>query len=441
MADKFDLRPDIQLNTTVNSARFDEPLQRWFITTNRGDKVSAPILVLAVGTLSAPYKPAIAGIDEFAGALYHTGQWPKQPVDFTGKRVGIIGTGSSGIQCIPIIAEQADHLTVFQRTPQYTIPAGNRPLDPELARYNKENWPEVRERMLHSPFGTPHAIPEKSALDDTPEQRNHLFEKYWQIGGLAIAFNSYNDLLSNEDANHTIAEFVRSKIKQIVNDPDTAQRLLPDYLLGTKRQILDTGYYQTYNRDNVTLVDLRDNPIEKINTGSITTAHGDYPIDVLILATGYDAITGALQRLNPVGRGGISLKEEWKQRFSTYLGMMIPDFPNLFMIHGPESPAVLWNMPFGAELEAEWIRDCVAHMRDQGLETIEPADGMADAWGEEVAEVASHTLFPKTDSWYTGANIPGKHRQFAVHMGGPLYFQKLTEVAAKGYEGFVLKRS
>lgn len=439
MADKFDLKRDIQLNTWVTGARFDEATQRWVVETDSGERVSTRYLVCAVGTLSAAFKPDIAGIDSFAGECYHTGRWPQAGVSFAGKRVGVIGTGSSGVQAIPIIAREADHLTVFQRTPQYTLPAGNRPLDPDFLREIRENWPQVRESMLHSLFGAPFGLPERSALEDTPEQRRAVYEALWQQGGLGIAFASYKDILFNAEANDTLSEFVRDKIRQIVRDPDTARKLLPDYYLGTKRQILDTGYYETYNRDNVTLVDLREDPIERITRGGITTREADHSLDMLVLATGYDAVTGALQRLNPVGRDGVSLRERWRDRFCTYLGMTIPDFPNLFMIHGPESPSVLFNMPLGAELEAEWIRDCVAFMENEGIGAIEPAPGVDQAWGEEVAEVASHTLFPHTESWYTGANIPGKHRQFAVHLGGPAYFQRLTETAEKGYEGFVLE--
>ena len=439
VADRLDLRRDIELQTRVTAAQYDEAAQRWTVQTNRGARVSAQFLICAVGTLSAANRPDIPGLDSFAGECFHTGRWPHEEVDFTGKRVGIIGTGSSGVQAIPVIARSARHLTVFQRTPQYTIPAGNRPLDPDVVRHTREHWAQVRQQMIESPFGAPFVPSTRSALDDTPEQRQALYEKHWQQGGLGIAFDAYHDILFNQDANHTLAEFVRSKIGQIVRDPTTARKLMPDYLIGTKRQILDSGYYETYNRDNMTLVDLREDPIETITPGGVHTASGEHPLDMLILATGYDAITGALQNLNPRGRGGVTLKEAWAERFSTYLGMAIRGFPNLFMIHGPETPSVLFNMPLGAELEAEWIRDCIRYLRAHGLGAIEPAAGVEAAWGQEVAQVASHTLFPLTESWYTGANIPGKHRQFAVHLGGPQYFKRLADVAARDYEGFVLE--
>ncbi|MDF1818810.1 MAG: NAD(P)/FAD-dependent oxidoreductase [Immundisolibacteraceae bacterium] len=440
VADQLDLRRDIQLDTWVTDAHFNETTQRWIIETDQGESVSAQFIICAVGTLSAAHKPNIPGFDNFNGEVYHTGRWPTKGVDFAGKRVGVIGTGSSGVQSIPIIAREADQLTVFQRTPQYTIPAKNHLLDAEFRNHTKENWPDIRDQMVASPFGAPIAPGERSALEDSEAERNELYESLWQKGGFAIAFNSYGDILTNKDANYTLAEFVRSKIRATVKDPATAEKLLPTYYIGTKRLILDTGYHETYNRDNVTLVSLKEDPIEKITASGIRTAGGsEYPLDMLILATGYDAVTGAMQRLNPKGRNGLSLNEAWASRYNTYLGMTIPQFPNLFMIHGPETPSVLYNMPLGAELEAEWIRDCIDHLRKAGLGTIEPADGVEKAWGDEVLEIANETLFPHTDSWYTGANIPGKHRQFAVHLGGPLFFQRLTEVADKGYEGFVLQ--
>jgi len=441
VADQLDLRRDIQLDTWVTDAHFNETTQRWIIETDQGESVSAQFIICAVGTLSAAHKPDIPGFDDFTGEVYHTGRWPSSGVDFSGKRVGVIGTGSSGVQSIPVIAREADQLTVFQRTPQYTIPARNHLLDEEFLKHTKENWPEIRDQMVASPFGAPIAAGERSALEDSEAERNELYESLWQKGGFAIAFNSYGDILTNKDANYTLAEFVRSKIRATVKDPATAEKLLPDYYIGTKRLILDTGYHETYNRDNVTLVDLKTDPIERITATGVITASGDeHPLDILILATGYDAVTGAMQRLNPKGRNGISLNEEWASRYNTYLGMTIPQFPNLFMIHGPETPSVLYNMPLGAELEAEWIRDCIGHLRKENLGTIEPAAGVEKAWGQEVLEIANETLFPLTDSWYTGANIPGKHRQFAVHLGGPLFFQRLTGVAEEGYEGFVLKK-
>ena len=439
VADRFDLRRDIQLETWVSNPRYDEAAQRWTVETSAGQRVSAQFLICAAGTLSEPHKPDFAGFDDFTGECYHTGRWPQEPVSFAGKRVGVIGTGSSGVQSIPEIAREAAHLTVFQRTPQYSIPARNRPLEPELQQYARENWDEVRAKMKAHPVGMPFEMTTRLGAEDTPEQRQTLYEELWQKGSFNLLFGSYADLLTNKETNRTLADFVRGKIRETVCDPKIAAKLMPDYYLGTKRQILDNGYYETFNRDNVTLVDLREDPIQEFTHTSVRTATGDHPLDMLVLATGFDAISGTLLRLNPKGRGGVSLKEKWRTRFTTYLGMAISDFPNLFLIHGPGSPSVLYNMPLGAERETEWIGDCVRYLREQGLGAIEPTPDAEKAWDREIAELANETLYPLTDSWYTGANIPGKPRQFSVHLGGPLYFQRLSEVAAQGYEGFVFE--
>lgn len=440
VADRFDLRRDIQLETWVSDARYDEAAQRWQLETSAGEHVSAQFLICAVGTLSAAYKPNIPGIDSFTGECYHTGRWPQEPVSFAGKRVGVIGTGSSGVQAIPEIAREAAHLTVFQRTPQYSIPARNRPVDPEMVRDARENWEALRAKMNASPVGSPFAVTERSAFDDTPEQRQARYETLWQQGGLHLLFGSYADIMTNKEANRTLADFVRGKIREIVRDPQTAAKLMPDYYLGTKRQLLDNGYFETFNRDNVTLIDLREDPIQAITPTGMRTATGDHQLDMLVLATGFDAMTGALLRLNPKGRGNVRLAEKWRTRFDSYLGITIAEFPNLFMIHGPGSPSVLFNMPLGAELESTWIGNCVRYLREHGLGAIEATPDAEKSWDREVSEFANPTLYPLTDSWYTGANIPGKPRQFCVHLGGPLYFQRIAEVAAKGYEGFVLEK-
>lgn len=439
VADRLDLRRDIQLETWISDARYDEAGQSWLVETSAGARVSCRFLICAVGTLSAPNTPDIPGIKTFAGECYHTGRWPQTPVSFAGKRVGVIGTGSSGVQAIPEIAREAAHVTVLQRTPQYSIPARNRPLEPELLRHARENWEAIRAQLNTNPVGMPFKFSERLACEDTPEQRQALYEELWQKGGFHLLFSSYADLLTNKEANRTLAEFVRGKIRKTVRDPKTAAKLMPDYYLGTKRQLLDNGYYETFNRDNVTLIDLREDPIQEITPTGVRTATGDHPLDMLVLATGFDAITGTLLRLNPKGRGGVSLKEKWNTRFDTYLGLAISDFPNLFLIHGPGSPSVLYNMPLGAERESEWIGDCVRFLRERGLGAIEPTPEAEKNWDQEVTELANTTLYPLTDSWYTGANIPGKPRQFCVHLGGPRYFQRITEVATQGYEGFVFE--
>ena len=439
VADRFDLRRDIQFETWMRDACYDEEAQRWRLETSAGERISAQFLICAVGTLSATHMPDIPGLDTFAGECYHTGRWPHEPVSFADKRVGVIGTGSSGVQAIPEIAREAAYLTVFQRTPQYSIPVRNRPMDPELVRQARENWAAIRAKMTASPLGAPFEVSERSAFEDTSEQRQALYEELWQKGGFHILFGSYADLLTNKEANRTLADFVRGKIREIVCDPATAEKLMPDYYLGTKRQLLDDGYYETFNRDNVALVDLRQDPIQEILPEGVRTANSEHLLDMLVLATGFDAITGALLRLNPRGRGGASLEEKWRTRFDSYLGMTVADFPNLFMIHGPGSPSVLFNMPLGAELESAWIGDCVRYLRKHGLGAIEPTPDAEQRWDREVAAIANETLYPLTDSWYTGANIPGKHRQFCVYLGGPDYFRRLSEVASQGYEGFVFE--
>ncbi len=441
VADRLDLRRDITLGTRIAGAVYDERAQRWNVTTDKGDTVRAQFLVCATGALSAAHIPPLPGLDSFAGECYHTGRWPAdKAVSFGGKRVGVIGTGSSGIQSIPVIAQQAAHLTVFQRTAQYTIPAGNRPTDPaDVARAHKE-WPEIRRIMKSTPIGSPVPASTTSAREHTPAQRRAVFEAAWKQGGLGgVLVESYYDIVTDEEVNGWLADFVREKIRETVTDPVTAAKLMPDYLIATKRQVQDEGYYATFNRDNVSLVDLRSDPIVGITPHGIRTEHGEHALDMLVFATGFDAITGALERINPVGRDGIALKQRWAQRFNSYLGMTIPGLPNLFMIHGPESPCVLFNMPLGAELEGDWIRDCIVHLRAHDYGAIEPAPGVDIEWAREVEAAASETLFPKTDSWYTGANIAGKHRQFAVHMGGPAYFENLTQIAQAGYPGLVME--
>ena len=440
VADRMDLRRDIELGTRITAAAYDEAGQCWRVDTSAGTQVAAPFLICASGALSATNLPDIAGIKTFAGECYHTGRWPQdRQVDFTGKRVAVLGTGSSGVQSIPIIARECQHLTVLQRTPQYTVPAGNRPVDPAFIADARATWPAIKQRMRVTPFGSPFIASTTRAMEHTPEQRREVYERFWQQGGFNIVIDTYCDLFTDKAANDTLSEFVREKIRSIVNHPDTARKLLPNYLVGTKRQILDEGYYETFNRDNVTLVDLREDPIVAFYAGGVRTKSGEHPLDMLVLATGFDAITGTLQRLNPRGRGGVSLHERWQARFNSYLGITIPGFPNLFMVHGPESPGVLFNMPLGAEMENDWIRDCILHARAQGKGAVEPAPGVDEAWGAEVASYAHHTLFEQTESWYTGANIEGKHRQFAVHVAGPEYFAKLGEVAAQGYPGLVFE--
>jgi cation diffusion facilitator CzcD-associated flavoprotein CzcO len=440
VADRFDLRRHIVFDTRVVSAAFDDERSRWEIETDRGERVWARFLITAVGCLSTAQVPDLPGLETFQGTWYHTGRWPHEGVDFTGRRVGVIGTGSSGIQCIPVIAREAAHLTVFQRTPNFSIPARNGPMTPEFQRYVKEHYGEIRRKTRESFNGMPFEPAERSALEATPEDRQQTYAARWKEGGLKFLRSTFNDLLLNRDANETAAEFVRSKIREVVRDPETAEKLVPrDYPIGTKRPPIDTGYFETYNRPNVALVDLRQSPLEEITRTGLRTRDRTYELDSIVFATGFDAMTGALFSIDIRGREGRALKEKWADGPRSYLGIATAGFPNLFIITGPGSPSVLSNMPVSIEQHVEWITGCLAHLRDGGVERIEATTEAEDAWVAHVRDVADATLFPLANSWYMGANMPGKPRVFLPYVGGVgTYRRRCDEVAARGYEGFAL---
>lgn len=443
VADRLDLRRDIELNTEVESPRFDPADHRWHLSLSDGSQVSCRFLVCAVGTLSDPYEPDLPGLGSFAGERFHTGRWPQErEVSFAGKRVGIIGTGSSAVQAIPVIAKTAARLTVFQRTPQFTIPAANQPMPAELLADAQQNWQRMRDEMLASPAGAPLASGERSqrsALTDSPRTRQAVYESLWRAGGARIVFGSYSDLLLDAAANQTIAEFIRTKIRETVTDPVTAEKLIPDHFFGTKRVILNTNYYETFNRPNVELVDLRSESIETFEAHAIRTRRTAYPVDMLIMATGYDAMTGALRRLNPTAGDSVELRSRWADGVRTYLGMAVAGLPNLFMVHGPQSPSVLYNMPLGAERQLDWITECIAAMFERGIDEIEPTVSAEQDWADTVKATADRTLYPRTESWYMGANIPGKPREFMVYLDALGYYRTLAEVAATDYAGFELR--
>lgn len=439
VADKFALRKDIQFNTRISAAHFDENRKKWDIQLSDGTSVTAKYFIAGTGNLSAANIPNMKGLDRFGGEWYHTGRWPHKNIEFKGKRVGVIGTGSSGIQVIPEIAKEADHLTVFQRTPQYTIPARNYLYDSTFIQKTKENYQEIRSIMHDSPTGNGIQIRNVSALEESSEERAKVYEKAWQEGGFAFT-SSYYDLVINEKANKTAADFIRKKIKETVKDPDTANKLLPDYLFGTKRPILDTGYYETYNRENVTLVDIKNDPIEEITLNELITTKEEYELDMIVFATGYDGMTGPLFNIDIRGRNEISLQSKWEDGASvrTFLGLATADFPNFFMITGPESPSVLVNMPTAIEQHVDWITDCIEFLTENDIDTIEPTIQAEEEWSKHCLEVAESTLYVKTDSWYTGANIEGKPRSFLIYLGGFIpYKEKCNEVANTGYKGFV----
>ncbi len=441
VADRFDLRRDIQFETRVTAARFNESTGRWDIATDKGDRLTAAYCIMAAGCLSAPRRPDFKDLDSFEGDWYHTGYWPHEGVDFTGKRVGIIGTGSSAIQSIPIIAAQAKRLTVFQRTANFSVPAFNGPIDPDYERSMTERYTEVRRRARESTGGVVSRVAnEQSALAVSHEERIGEFESRWRAGGFAIG-GAFADLALNKDANDTAAEFVRAKIRAAVKDPATAELLCPkDYPFATKRLCVDTNYFETFNRDNVSLVDVKRSPIEEITPSGLRTNDAEYAFDALVFATGFDAMTGALLNIDIRGRDAQTLKETWAAGPRTYLGLQIVGFPNLFTITGPGSPSVLSNMVVSIEQHVDWIADCIAHLRAHQLATIEPTVEAQEAWVDHVNEVANATLFPLANSWYIGANIPGKPRVFMPYIGGVgTYAQKCDEVVANGYEGFILQ--
>jgi cation diffusion facilitator CzcD-associated flavoprotein CzcO len=440
IADRFGLRRDIQLSTRVTAAEFDDATKRWTVTTDRGDRVSAQFCVMAAGCLSTPKWPEVPGRDTFHGRSYHTGQWPHEGVDLSGQRVAVIGTGSSGIQSIPIFAEQAEDLTVFQRTPNFSFPAGNRPLESDVKDAMKANYPAHRQEARESGFGIPVELPEKSALEVDSDERQAMYEERWGRGNLVALMLSYNDLITNKDANDTAAEFVRAKIRDIVEDPAVAGLLCPtDHPMGTKRPCLDTNYYATYNRPDVHLVDVRSTPLVEITPRGIRTTEKEYDFDTIIYATGFDAMTGAMTNIDIRGTGGASLADKWAGGPRTYLGISIAGFPNLFTITGPGSPSVLSNMMVSIEQHVDWIADCIRYLRDHDVAAIDATVSAEDEWVDHVREVGETTLFPLANSWYMGSNVAGKARVFMPYIGGVgVYRERCDEVATKGYEGFTL---
>jgi len=436
VADRFDLRRDIAFNSRVSAAAYDEGAGRWRLTVN-DERVSARYVVMATGCLSVPKWPEVDGIGSFRGRVFHTAQWPHEGVDFTGRRVAVIGTGSSGIQSIPHIAAQAAHTTVFQRTANYSIPARHGPLDPREQKEIKTRYRELRQEARMSASGVPRPMPTKSALEVDPAERERVFWEGWTRGGLFGISGAYTDIRSDQAANDTAAEFIRARIRETVTDPERAETLSPrDHPFATKRPCLDTDYYQTYNRDDVDLVDLKKTPLAEITAAGVRTSDGEYAVDDVVFATGFDAMTGALLAVDPVGRDGVRLSDKWSAGPRAYLGLGMAGFPNLFTVTGPGSPSVLSNMMVSIEQHVEWIAQCLADLNGA---RIEPAPDAEDAWVAHVRDVGAETLFPKANSWYMGANVPGKPRVFMPYVGGVgAYRETCDRVTANGYEGFVI---
>lgn len=441
VADKFALKKDIQFETRVTAARYDADANKWTVETENGERFRATYLITAVGCLSSTNIPNFPGHDSFQGDWYHTGVWPHEGVDFTGKRVGQIGTGSTGIQAAPVIAAAAKHLTVFQRTANYSVPAHNHPLSDEFKKYVRENYGEIREIIQSTPNGHPFRISDRKVFDVDEAERQAIYQESWDVGGLRFRA-CFQDIVFDKAANDTAAEFIKAKIREIVKDPKTAALLTDiDHPYSTKRPPIDTGYFETFNRDNVDLVDVRSAPIECITPTGVKLTNGEeYALDIIVFATGFDAMTGPLLNLNIEGRDGVSLREVWNAGPKTYLGLQVAGFPNLFTVTGPGSPSVLCNMPVAIEQHVEWITDCIAYMRDNDIAQIETTEDSMDKWIAHVNEAAHATLMPHAPhTWYFGANVPGKPRVFMPYAGGMTRYRAICkDIAEKGYEGFVL---
>ncbi|MFJ5933927.1 flavin-containing monooxygenase [Streptomyces sp. NPDC093071] len=443
VADRFDLRKDIVLRTRVTRAVYDGRDHRWRLSTDTGRALTARFVILTTGCMSVPKDPETPGGDSFDGAVHHTARWPREDVSFAGKRVAVIGTGCSGVQVIPVIAAEAASLTVFQRTPAYVLPARNRPLRATERSALKARYPEFREAQRRSRGGTVFAPPTRSALEADEAERTAAYEAAWDEGFLNGMLRTYTDILTDEKANGTVAEFVRSKIRSIVTDPATAELLSPrTFPFATKRPCLGTDYYETYNLPHVGLVDLRTTPIERITPRGIRTPDREYHLDAIVFATGFDALTGSQLAIDIVGKGGVTLRERWAEGPRNHLGLVSASFPNLFTVLGPLSPSVLTNITVSLEQQVEWITGCIDHLLRNGLTEIDVTPSAEAAWGTRVADIAARTLYPAVDSWYTGANVPGKPRVFLAYAGGlDRYREECDAVARGGYTGFVLSSS
>ena len=439
VVERFDLSPNVHLNRRMTEARFDEAAGRWQVVTQDGDTWLGTYLIMAVGNLSTTKAPALEGQDEFTGRIVHTAQWPRDGVELAGRRVGIIGTGSSGMQLAPIAAEQAEHLTVFQRTPNFSVPAANAPLSDERDAEVKASYRQRREAARWSPSGLGFKPNKQSAKAVSPEERRAVYEQAWNGMGFGFVL-AFHDLLLDQESNDTAAEFIREKIGEAVVDPETRDKLMPvGFPFGAKRPSVDSGYFAAFNRPNVTLVDVRSEPIERVTASGIRTASGDYELDILVFATGFDAMTGSLLRPQIIGRGGQTLREHWEGGPRTYLGPFIAGFPNLFIIAGPGSPSLLSNVLLSIEQHVDWLAELLEHMRADGTVVFEATVEAEQAWVEHVNERAEETLYPKAKSYYMGDEMPGKPRVFMPYVGGVRGYRRiLDKVVADGYDGLML---
>jgi len=439
VAERLDLKRDIVFNTPISEAIYDGASGLWRLRTGGGQRVAARYCIMATGCLSSARRPDLPGLERFVGRCDHTGEWPHEGVDFTGKRVAVIGTGSSGIQSIPVIARQAAHVFVFQRTPNFCVPSRNCDMDAEYENSWKSDYAALRERARRMRTGILFPLNDVSALAVSEEERQRVYEQRWQAGSTAF-MAAFNDLITNKAANDTAVAFVHDKIRSLVKDPDVAEKLLPrSHPIGTKRLCVDTDYYETYNRDNVTLVDLRETPIEAVTPNGLLAGGRDYQVDNIVFATGFDAMTGALLKIDIRGEAGQRLADKWADGPRSYLGLMVAGFPNLFMITGPGSPSVLSNMMVSIDQHVEWLTALFSYMQSRNLTEIAATQAAEDDWVAHGSEVAHRTLYPSAASWYMGANVPGKPRVFMPYIGGvAVYRDRCDEIAANGYEGFVL---
>lgn len=442
-ADHLDLRKDIEFGTEVTSAAFDETSGQWEVSTDDGSQVTSQFFVTAVGCLSEPWVPDFDGIDSFEGESYHTGTWPHDPVDFTDKKIAVVGTGATGIQVIPEVAKKdIESLTVFQRTPNYAVPARDRPLDEDAWEEIQKNYDEILESAHNSGFGHPFEPAYPTAQDKSMDEVEEILEPRWEEGGFRFML-AFEDLVFNPETNEKVSQFVRDKIRETVDDPELAEKLVPkDHYYATKRPPLHTDYYKTYNEDHVSLVDVTETPIERITPDGIQTSEAHHHFDMIIYATGFDAMTGTLLKIDIRGRDGLTLDDKWEDGPKTYLGLAIHGFPNMFTITGPQSPSVLSNMPVSIEHHVEWVSNAIEYFVDNDIRLVEPTKEAEDAWTVHNREVAEQTLYPTADSWYMNENIDDKPTVFTPYIGGvDNYYSIIQEVAEKGYEGFNLTGS
>ncbi|MDE2303686.1 MAG: NAD(P)/FAD-dependent oxidoreductase [Sphingomonadales bacterium] len=442
VADRLDLKKDIEFGTRVTAGYFDEAAHGWRIETDRGETVHARFLITGVGNTSTPANPTLPGIEKFAGKIYHTGLWPHEKVDFTGQRVGLIGTGSSGIQSTPLIAAEADHLTVFQRTANYSVPARNHELTDDMRREQLEKFEELRRLTLASPIGMSFEPAQVSALEITPEERKAKLDALWDVGGFRFMFTSFNDIVLDRQANAVVADYITAKIRDKVRDPAVADVLCDfNHPVGTKRPPIDTDYYETFNRDNVDIVSIRADPIREVTADGLTLESGaHYRLDAIVCATGFDTVTGSLIKMNLHGKGGQALAEKWKYGPQAYLGLCTSGFPNLFMVTGPGSPAILTNFPVCIEQNVDWIAKLMERMRDIGFNEVEALPDAEAEWVKDIVEAADKTLFPTVDSWYMNSNLPDKPRVFTAYFSGMnTYAEICDDIARNNYKGFDLR--